>query len=267
MALSRIEVRWAAVAAGVMPRRPGALPGSGPDPDELMQALHTLRALQSAAPHTWATTGLTLLMCATYLAQDEAEAVAEGSERLRTLGLSDLSVRGAAVRGTDAEAHEYMGKAPSDEMVMVLDARIKSERPPIPTFVAAASSVADIQTTFGTPDADMLDATGPVGLVMRIDDLEARMELAEKRMAWVTSYMYPPSYLLEERSVWEALSTRRRDALSALERSPVPETWSAPEIPRRLFERISIGNPPLASEMMLRVPAVRITTSDMGDSA
>ena len=115
MALSRIEVRWAAVAAAVMPRRPGALPGSGPDPDELMQALHALRALQSAAPHTWATTGLTLLMCATYLAQDEAEAVAEGSERLRALGLSDLSVRGAAVRGTDSEGAEYLGKAPSDE--------------------------------------------------------------------------------------------------------------------------------------------------------
>ena len=114
MAMTAIEIRWAAVAAQVMPRRPGALPGSGPDPDELAQALHQLRALQAGAPHQWAVAPLVLLMAATYLATDEAEAVSAGSEKLRELGLSDLSVRGAAVRGTDAEAHEYMGKAPSD---------------------------------------------------------------------------------------------------------------------------------------------------------
>ena len=72
-------------------------------------------------------------------------------------------------------------------------------------------------------------------------------------------FMYPPSHLIEERAVWEAVSTRRRDALAALERSPVPQTWSAPECPRRLFERISIGNAALASEMMLRVPRVTVT--------
>ena len=260
MAMSKLEIRWAAVAAAVLPRRPGALPGSGPDPDELMQALYELRGLQAGAPHEWAVAPLVLLMAATYLATAEAQAVTDGSERLRELGLSDLSARGTAVRGTDAEGAEYLGKAPSDEMVLVLDSRIKDERPPIPSFVALKSTVADVQDVFGTPDADALDAMGPVGLVMRIDDLEARMELAQQRMDWVTSYMYPPSFLLEERAVWEALSTRRRDALAAFERSEIPQSWSAPTIPRRLFERISIGNPPLASEMMLeRVPATVIT--------
>ena len=265
MAMSRIELKWAGIVAQVMPRAPGMI--GGPTPDELQAALYQLRSLQEAAPHTWATVGLVQLMCAVYLATDEAEAVAEGSERLRALGLGDLSVRGTAVRGTDAEAHEYLGKAPSDEMVMVLDARIKSERPPIPTFVAAASSVADIQTTFGTPDADMLDAVGATNLVERVDGLEARMEIAERRMAWVQSYMYPPSHLLEERATWEALSTRRRDALAAFERSPVPETWAAPTIPKRLFQRIALGNPVLAAEMMARVPRVTVTEPDEGDDA
>ena len=259
MAMSRIEIRWAAVAAMVLPRRPGALPGSGADPDELMQALHLLRDLQSAPAHRWATVGLTLLMCAVYLAQDEAQAVTDGSERLRELGLSDLSARGTAVRGTDAEGAEYLGKAPSDEMVLVLDSRIKDERPPIPSFVALKSTVADVQDVFGTPDGDELDVLGAVGLVMRIDDLEARIAVCEQRLEWYQSYAYGASYILEERGTWEALSTRRRDALSALERSPVPETWSAPEIPRRLFQRISLGNPPLAMDMMQRVPSTIIT--------
>ena len=259
MALSRIEVRWAAVAAGVMPRRPGALPGSGPDPDELMQALHTLRALQSAAPHTWATTGLTLLMAATYLAQDEAEAVSAGSEKLRELGLNDLATRGEAAKGMTREVDQYLSAAPSNEMILVLDARIRDERPPIPTFVAPASTVTDVQTTFGSMDADALDALGAMGLTLRIDELEARMELAQQRMDWVTSYMYPPSFLLEERGTWEALSTRRRDALAAFERSEIPQSWSAPECPRRLFQRISLGAPLLAKAMMERVPSTVIT--------
>ena len=144
-------------------------------------------------------------------------------------------------------------------MVMVLDARIRDERPAVPSFVAPASSVADIQTTFGTPDADMLDATGPMNLVARIDSLEGRMEIAERRMTWVQSYSYPPSHLLEERAVWTALSTRRRDALAAFERSEIPQSWSAPTIPRRLFQRISLGAPMLAAEMMARVPSTVIT--------
>ena len=117
MAMSKLEIRWAAVAAAVLPRRPGALPGSGPDPDELMQALYELRSLQAGAPHQWAVAPLVLLMAATYLAQDEAQAVSDGSERLRELGLSDLSARGAAVRGTDAEGAEYLGKTQTWERV------------------------------------------------------------------------------------------------------------------------------------------------------
>ena len=257
MAMSRIEIRWAGVAAGVMPRAPGMI--GGPTPDELGAALYELRSLQAGAPHQWAVAPLTILMAATYLATDEAEAVSAGSERLRELGLTDLSVRGDAVRGTPGEAAEYLGKAPSDEMVLVLDSRIKDERPEIPSFVALKSTVADVQTTFPMMDADALDVLGAVGLVMRIDDLEARMDISQQRMDWVTSYMYPPSHLLEERATWEALSTRRRDALAALERSPVPETWSAPECPRRLFERIAIGRPELGAEMMARVPRVTVT--------
>ena len=261
MAMSKLEIRWAAVAAAVLPRRPGALPGSGPDPDELMQALYELRSLQAGAPHEWAVAPLVLLMASTYLATDEAEAVTAGSERLRELGLTDLSARGTAVRGTDAEGAEYLGKAPSDEMVLVLDSRIKDERPEIPSFVALKSTVADVQTTFPMMDADSLDALGAVGLVMRIDDLEARIAVCEQRLEWYQSYAYGASYILEERATWEALSTRRRDALAAFERSEIPQSWSAPEIPRRLFQRISIGNAPLAAEMMARVPSTVITES------
>ena len=257
MAMSRIELRWAGVAAGVMPRAPGMI--GGPTPDELGAALHTLRSLQAGAPHEWAVAPLVILMCSVYLQQDEAQAVADGSERLRELGLNDLSVRGDAARGTPGEAEEYLGRAPSDEMVLVLDSRIRDERPPVPSFVAPASTVTDVQTTFGSPDADALDALGAMGLTLRIDELEARMELAQQRMDWVTSYMYPPSHLLEERGTWQALSTRRRDALAAFERSDIPQTWSAPECPRRLFQRISIGAPTLAADMMSRVPAVTIT--------
>ena len=269
MAMSRLEIKWAGIAAQVLPRAPGMI--GGPTPDELMQALYALRSLQDAAPHEWATVGLVQLMCAVYLATDEAEAVAEGSERLRELGLSDLASRGEAAKGMTSEVNEYLSKAPSDEMTLVLDARIKSERPPIPSFVAPKSSVGDVQDRYGTPDGDALDALGAMGLTLRLDDLEAEMATVEQRLQWVQSYGYPASFILEERSVWEALSTRRRDALAALERSPVPETWTAPECPRRLFERISIGNPPLASEMMLeRVPAVIITEPPKpgeGDSA
>ena len=265
MAMSRIELKWAGIVAQVMPRAPGMI--GGPTPDELQAALYQLRSLQEAAPHTWATVGLVQLMAATYLATDEAEAVAEGSERLRQLGLSDLASRGEAAKGMTSEVNEYLSKAPSDEMRLVLDSRIKSERPPIPSFVAPKSSVADVQDRYGTPDGDMLDALGAMGLTLRIDALEAEMETVEQRLAWVQSYGYPASHLLEERSVWEALSTRRRDAKVAFERSEIPQSWSAPECPRRLFERISIGAPELASEMMLRVPSVRITTPDMGDDA
>ena len=93
------------------------------------------------------------------------------------------------------------------------------------------------------------------------------MELAEKRMEWAQKYTYPPSHLIEERATWESLSTRRRDALAALERSPVPETWSAPTIPKRLFQRIALGNPVLAAEMMARSPRVTVTEPDEGDDA
>ena len=260
MAMSKLELQWAGVALAVLPRAPGMIGGG--TPDELMQALYQLRALQDAAPHEWATADLTLLMAAVYLAQDEAQAVSDGSEALRALGLNDLAARGDAVRSTPGEAEAYLGKAPSDEMVLVLDARIKKERPPIPAFVAPALTVSEVQDRFGAPDADALDALGAMNLSERIDELEALMEVSEQRLEWFRSYMYPPSYVLEERGTWEAVSTRRRDALAAFERSDVPETWTAPTVPRRMMQRISLGNPTLASNMMLRVPAVMVVSPD-----
>ena len=257
MALSQLELRWAGIAAQVMPRAPGMI--GGPTPDEMLAALYELRSLQDAAPHRWAVVGLTLLMCAVYLAQDEAEAVSAGSEKLRALGLNDLASRGEAAKGMTREVDQYLSAAPANEMIMVLDARIKSERPAVPSFVAPKSSVGDIQDRYGSPDGDELDAIGAMGLTLRLDSLEAEMETVEQRLQWVQSYGYPPSFVLEERSVWQALSTRRRDALAALERSEIPQSWSAPECPRRLFQRISLGAPMLAAEMMSRVPAVTIT--------
>ena len=268
MAMSRLEIKWASIAAGVMPRAPGMIGGA--TPDEAAAALYRLRSLAESAPHEWATVGLTILMASVYLQEDEAEAVSAGSEKLRALGLNDLATRGEAARGMTAEVDQYLSAAPSTEMKLVLDARIRDERPPIPSFVALKSSVGDIQDRYGTPDGDELDAIGAMGLTLRLDSLEAEMETVEQRLEWVQSYGYPASYILEERATWEALSTRRRDALAALERSPVPETWSAPECPRRLFERIAIGRPELGAEMMARVPRVTVTEPPKpgeGDSA
>ena len=257
MAMSRLEIKWAGIAAQVLPRAPGMI--GGPTPDELMQALYALRSLQDAAAHEWATVGLVQLMCAVYLGADEAAAVSAGSEKLRELGLNDLATRGEAAKGMTSEVNEYLSKAPSDEMVLVLDARIRDERPAVPSFVAPKSSVGDIQDRYGSLDADALDAIAPMGLTLRLDSLEAEMETVEQRLQWVQSYGYPASYILEERGAWTALSTRRRDALAALERSEIPQSWSAPTIPRRLFQRISLGAPMLAAEMMARVPSTVIT--------
>ena len=257
MALTKLEVRWAGMAAQYLPRAPGMI--GGPGPDELAEALYRLRELLAGQPFEWANAPLMLLMAAVELAKAEAEAVTTGGDRLRELGLNDLAQRGDAARELQPEGAAYLGKAPPPEMVQVLDARIEAERPPIPTFIAPASTVADVQDTFGTLDDDALDELGPMGLVNRLDALDRRISMVEMRLGWVRRYSYGPSYVIEERAVHEALSTRRRDALAAFERSEIPQTWSAPECPRRMFERITLGNPPLAAEMMQRVPATIIT--------
>ena len=119
-----------------------------------------------------------------------------------------------------------------------------------PEWIGAPLQAANVLTSFGEPSDDELDEMGPARLDERLSQLEKGVAGADARVAWVRKYSYPQTDLLIEIGTVDAYGKLYRATKSAFDRSPVPQEWTAPTIPRRIMERISIGNPMLASEMM-----------------
>ena len=238
-------------------------------PDELQRKpLHQLRALQAeAAPHQWAVAPLVLLMAATYLATDEAEAV---SRRLRTAPPSwgcpilPRAARQYAARMPRAPNISARHRTRKWSRCLTLESATNGRRGSELRRAGQSSVQDDIQDTLRfAMDADALDVLRAGGVDAEQARLSWRPAMETGRKAtwqWVQKYTYPPSHLiLEERSrLGGAFSTRRRDALSAFERSAsVPQTLvsagnSAPAVSSAFQPR---QPPAWQSDMMQRVPS------------
>ena len=128
-----------------------------------------------------------------------------------------------------------------------MDARIRDERPALPDWLGRARTSGEIIADFGQPSADDLDDMGMMALNERLDQLEAGMRAAEHRRDWAERYAYGPAQTMQEREASAAYSQLIAQATQALHRSPLPEAWAAPTIPRRVFDRLAIGRPMLAA--------------------
>ena len=230
----------------------------------MVEVVHELRQVLAGSAAQAALVPLPMLLAAVELARAEADEARRGAERLRDLGLANAAVGGE--RGqAGGEAEEVLGTAPPEVIVKVLDARIRAERPPLSDWLGRGRTSGEVVNEFEMPTPDMLDDMGPLALNERLDQLEAGARDAERRRAWVEKYQYGPSQTMQEREAAAAFSRLIAQATAAFHRSPVPEGWGAPTIPRRIMDRIALGRPMLAAELMTqRVPAVVVTTPDMG---
>ena len=256
MRLSTAEVTWAGRA--FVPA-PGRVKIGGPDPDELAQTVHELRELLAAPATTVAMAPLFRLIAAVEMARATSDEVQRGGDRLRELGLSTAAV--AAERGqVGGEAGEILGVAPPPVVVEIMDRRIAAERPPLPEWLGRGRTSGEVIGEYESMVPDALDDMGMVRLDQRLDALEAGARDAERRRRWVERYQYGPSALMQEREASAVFSRLIAQATAAFHRSPLPEGWAAPEIPRRVMDRLAIGAPMLAKELMTeRVPAVIVT--------
>ena len=262
MRLSKAEIVWAGRA--FMPG-PGRTRLGGAAPDEIVETVHALREILAGSAAQAALVPLPALLAAVELARAEANEAQRGAERLRDLGLANAAVGGE--RGqAGGEAEEVLGRSAPEVIVKVLDARIRAERPVLPEWLGRGRTSGEVINEFEMPTGDMLDDLGVVALNARLDALEAGARDAERRRRWVEKYQYGPSQTMQEREAAAAFSRLIAQATAAFHRSPVPEGWGAPTIPRRIMDRIALGRPMLAAELMTqRVPAVVVTTPDMGD--
>ena len=262
MRLTRAEIVWAGRA--FVPG-PGRTQPGGPDPDELAQTVHELRELLAAPATTVAMAPLFRLIAAVEMARATADEVQRGGERLRELGLENAAV-GAERGQVGGEAEAILGVAPPPVVVEIMDRRIAAERPPLPEWLGRGRTSGEVIGEYESMVPDALDDLGMTGLNVRLDELEAGMREAERRRAWVERYQYGPAALMQEREAAATFSRLHSQATAAFHRSPVPEGWAAPTIPRRIMDRLAIGAPMLAKELMTeRTPAVIVTMPDMGD--
>ena len=256
MRLTRAEVTWAGRA--FVPG-PGRTRIGGPDPDELVMAVHELREILAGPATSAALVPLPMLIAAVEMAKASADEVQRGGERLRELGLANAAV--GAERGQQGgEAEEVLGSAPPAVIVQVMDARIAAERPPLPDWLGRGRTSGEVVGEYEMPTPEALDDLGLVALNQRLDMLEAGARDAERRRAWVEKYQYGPAALMQEREAAATFSRLIVQAKAAFDRSPLPEGWAAPTIPRRIMARLALGRPMLANELMLeREPATVIT--------
>ena len=251
------EVLWAGRSRQMMDGDTNRL--GGPDPEMLAEELDELRYLLAAGPVEWALAPLGRLLAAVELARAEVARVQQGGERLRRLGLSQSAAAGVDKDQSGGEFMEAMKAEPPEAMVEVLDARLREEKPAIPEWLGPPSQAPDVELTFGDPDGDALDALGAMGLHRRLVSLEEGRAMAQARFDWVNKYVYGGSAMFVEQAAVAMYQRLWGAAKQAFDRTPVPTAWTAPEIPRRLFDRIAMGNPPLAADMMARSPATIIT--------
>ena len=156
--------------------------------------------------------------------------------------------------------------AAGNDCCKVMDARIRAERPPLPEWLGRGRTSGEVINEFEMPTPEALDDLGVVGINERLDMLEAGARDAGRRRKWVEQFGYGPAALMQEREASGVFSRLIVQAKAAFDRSPVPEGWAAPTIPRRIMDRIAVGRPMLAAELMTqRVPAAVVTTPDMGD--
>ena len=256
MRLTRAEIVWAGRA--FMPA-PGRTRIGGPDSDELQMAVHELREILTGPATTAALVPLPMLIAAVEMAKASADEVQRGGERLRELGLANAAV--GAERGQQGgEAEEVLGSAPPAVIVQVMDARIAAERPPLSDWLGRGRTSGEIINEFEMPTGDMLDDMGLMAINQRLDMLEAGARDAERRRAWVEKYQYGPSQTMQEREAAATFSRLIVQAKATFDRSALPEGWAAPTIPRRIMDRLAIGRPMLAKELMTeRTPPVRVT--------
>ena len=258
MRLTRAEIVWAGRA--FVPAQ-GRVKIGGPDPDELAQTAHELREILAAPATSAALLPLFRLIAAVEMARAEADEVQRGGEKLRQLGLANAAV--GAERGQQGgEAEAILGVQPPAVIVQVMDARIRAERPVLPDWLGRARTSGEIVGEFEMPTPEALDDMGLMALNERLDMLEAGMVAAEARRKWVERFSYGPAAQMQEREAAGQYSRLISATKAAFDRSPVPEAWGAPEIPRRVMDRLALGRPMLAAELMQRVPAVIVTRPD-----
>ena len=184
------------------------------------------------------------------------------AEKLRSLGQNDAATVLQAEAADPANASWYEVR---NQFLKTARARIRAERPKIPVWIGPPDQGAQVLATFGEPDEDELDGMTLVELSDRLDRLELGRAMAEARVRWSQSFDYPPADTIIERSAFEAYGRLWHAAKVAFDRQPAPEQWPGTQVPRRIMDRIAIGNPQLAAEMMTRVPAA--TVVDTGEGA
>ena len=255
MRLTRAEVLWAGRA--FMPG-PGRTRVGGPDPNELVAAVHELREILAGPATSAALVPLPMLIAAVEMARATSAEVQRGGDRLRELGLENAAV-GAERGEVGGEAEAILGVAPPPVVVEIMDRRIAAERPPLPEWLGRGRTSGEVIGEYESVVPDALNDLGMMGLNVRLDELEAGMREAERRRAWVERYQYGPSQVLQEREAAATFSRLISQATAAFHRSPLPEGWAAPTIPRRIMDRLAVGRPLLAAELMSRIPAVVVT--------
>ena len=99
----------------------------------------------------------------------------------------------------------------------------------------------------------------------RLAEIEVAQRQTAARIAWLRRYDYPlpageddGGLLARASNAAATLAVVHGAAVRALGRSAIPETWDAPEISRRLADRMALRAPALFSDMLTRTTPVRV---------
>ena len=147
-------------------------------------------------------------------------------------------------------------------------ARVKDERPDVPTWVDGMGgegwTALAVATKWGATD-EALDELGAGGLDARLDEIELAQRQTAARIAWLQRYEYPlpagggeTGLLMRASNAHSTLAKVHGAAVAALGRSDIPAQWNAAEISRRLADRYALLAPALMAGMMLKEPPIRV---------
>ena len=187
----------------------------------------------------------------------------------------DLRDMGQADAARTVEAENFGTEDPDfaaalEQFKDTLNARVKRERPDPPPWLGSTWTTATVEAEFKRSPDD-LDLMGAPELDRFLDLIELAKTDTKRRIDWLYQFDYPAAVtgsfnpdpkgtglLPAALEAGWALGSAHSAATDALGRAAIPRQWDSTWITRRLFERIALRNPQLASTMMLRKPPVLV---------
>ena len=243
--MNDIEQHWSANAWRASGEPGSHGPGTGPTPARLAEIAAELNAIPTLPAREMAVVPLHRLLAAHELALARLDRDRAGDDRLREIGLGKLSTEG----------HETVPPA----MTEIVVARIRAERPPPPPWLGKGMAAEEVGQVFGELDDDQLADLGLARLDKRLAELETGMAVAEQRADFLRQFEPGGPAFMAEHATREAYRSLRDAAQRAFDSLPAPDAWNAPEIPRRIFDKLATGAPALAQSLMLQEKPVAVT--------